>query len=429
MGGKEKPSIELVTMLTRSRTAERIAHVLTVLSFICLSFVVYRAVSPRTECLNSPLIGFVQIDGVRVNNCALENRLSFNNWLHPLTASQRAIVRSLEILDPLAELLRSKHLSIAVDVSTKDPLNFELGKSYVRLGSEWLKDQTQTTRALVMGVLKSEFPKTYGNQFQLEIVTDFLLLTVMDDDAWKGEDKTYSLMRDAKFSTIAPSFEQYCQSPFRSLAHLAMCEVANLGNGDGDQVLETNVWGFRPLLAVSLKRVYDKLSISEKLHMLDVIRSGAALPAIENPADVSLEGLVTWFEMTLSHHLQALLPKANADVAMAVKRTLKELEVESPTHWELTIDVTNTPAWREILEQMRKRSEILKGERVLVFTPEGAKALPSGLPVAWSADEISSQKHVLIACAWPKPEDTVHIHARHLFAHQSCGRLDRPFWD
>jgi hypothetical protein len=49
--------------------------------------------------------------------------------------------------------------------------------------------------------------------------------------------------------------------------------------------------------------------------------------------------------------------------------------------------------------------------------------------VAWAADEISSQKHVLIACSWPRPEDTVHIQARHLFAHQSCDKLSRPFWD
>lgn len=414
-------------MLIRTSFAERLAHVLTILSFVCLSFVVHRSLSPRTECLSSPLIAFVQVDGRRINNCALESRLSFRNWLNPLTKDQRQIIRSLEVLDPLAELLRGKRFSIAVDVRTEDPHNFELGKGYVRMGTEWLKDQTQTMRALTMGVLKTEFPETYSNQFQLEVVTDFLLLSVFENDKWTGDSKVYSLMRDAKFATIAPSFEQYCQSPFRSLAHREACEVANLG--DDKTPLETNVWGVRPLLAVSLKRVYDKLSIAEKLHMLEVIQAGTKLPAIQNPENVSLEGLVTWFEVTLSKHLQAMLPKANADVAYAVKRTLKELEVESPTHWELTIDVTSTPAWREILEQLKKRSEILKGERTLVFTPEGAKALPSGLPVAWSADEISSQKHVLIACAWPKPEDTVHIQARHLFAHQSCDRLERPFWD
>ncbi|MGE3760397.1 MAG: hypothetical protein AB7H97_21715 [Pseudobdellovibrionaceae bacterium] len=416
-----------MTMLIRTSFAERLANKLTILSFFALSFVVHRALAPRTECLNSPLIAFAQVDGRRINNCALESRLSFRNWLNPLSKEQRQIIRSLEVLDPLSKFLRGKRLSIAVDVQNEDPLNFELGRGFVRLGAGWLKDQTQTMRALTMGVLKTEFPETYSNQFQLEIIADFLLLAVFENDKWTGDSKTYSLMRDAKFATIAPSFEQYCQSPFRSLAHLQMCEVANLGNDEA--LLETNVWGFRPLLAVSLKRVYDKLSIGEKLHMLDVIKAGTKLPQIQNPQNINIEGLVTWFEVTLSQHLQALLPKANGEVAMAVKRTLKELEVESPTHWELTIDVTNTPAWREILEQMKKRANILKKERVLVFTPEDAKALPSGLPVAWAADEISSQKHVLIACAWPRPEDTVHIQARHLFAHQSCDRLERPFWD
>ncbi len=420
--------IQVVTMLTNTKTAERVAQALTVLSFVCLCLVAYRAMKTRTECVNSTFLSFVQINGQRIENCVYENRLSLRNWIAPLTAEQRLVARQLEVLEPLTGFLEDKRLSLAVEVSTRDPLLFELGQGYIRIGQEWLKDVTQTRRALIMGVLRSEFPETYSNQFQLEIITDFVLLTVFEDDSWQGDDKVYSLMRDARFATIAPSFEQYCQSPFRSLAHLAVCEADSLGRSEGAN-LETNVWGFRPLLAVSLKRVYDKLSLNEKLHMLEVLRSGKPLPAIQDPENVSLEGLVTWFEMTLSHHLQALLPKANADVAMAVKRTLKELEVESPTHWELTIDVTNTPAWREILEQMRKRSEILKGERVLVFTPEGAKALPSGLPVAWAADEISSQKHVMIACAWPRPEDTVHIQARHLFAHQSCAKLDRPFWD
>ena len=112
-----------------------------------------------------------------------------------------------------------------------------------------------------------------------------------------------------------------------------------------------------------------------------------------------------------------------------VNRTLKELEVESPTKWELTMDVTNTPAWREIFEQMRRRTHVVKGERVLVFTPEGARALPSGLPVAWSADDISSQKHVMIACEWPQADEMVQIRARKMYARQTCDKISSPFWD
>lgn len=412
--------------LKHSRAAELVAQALTILSFVSLCWVAHRSLQPRTQCVNSPFLSFVQIEDRRIPNCLYENKLSFSGWTDPVPAAELNMVRALEVLEPLQSFLNDKKLRLAVDLQTKDPGIFELGKGYVRLGTDWLKDPVQVRRALVMGVLRTEFPETYTNQFQLEVVTDFLLLSVFNFDEWKGEDgRLYSLARDMKFSTTAPSFDQYCLSPFKSLSHQLVC-------GWSDPValgLDANVWGFRPLLAVSLYRVYQKLGIGEKLHMLNVLKSGVRLPKVNALDQFNAEGLVTWFELTLSEHLQALTRKTTEATAFAVKRTLKELEVESPTHWELTIDVTNTPAWREILEQIRQRSQILKRERVLVFTPEGARALPSGLPVAWSADEISSQKHVLIACEWPRPEDTVHIRARHMFAEQSCGKLTRPFWD
>jgi hypothetical protein len=294
----------------------------------------------------------------------------------------------------------------------------------VRLGQNWLKDPAQLRRALIMGVMRNEFPETYTNQFQLETIADFVTLAVFGEDAWTGDDgKVYSLMRDMRFSTAAPSFEQYCMSPFRSLSHKSVC-----GLDGGTDMAQVNVWGFRPLLAVSLWRVFSKLRLAEKIQFMDKLGSGQALPVVHDLRNAAAEELVEWFKLTLKEHLEALLPKTTGETDFAVKRTLKELEVESPTHWELTLDLTSTPAWREIFEQMRQRS-MYRNERVLIFTPEGARALPSGLPVAWAADEISSQKHVLIACDWPRPEDTVHVKARHVFAQQSCAKLSRAFWD
>lgn len=344
----------------------------------------------------------------------------------PLAQNKQDIVRSLEILEPLAQLIRGQRRGLAVDVVEREPDLFELGKGYVRVGINWLKDPVQLRRALIMGVLRTEFPQTYTNQFQLETLTDFVLLSVFAQDEWTGEDgKLYSLMRDMRFSTTAPSFEQYCMSPFRSLSHRSVCRL----DGDSADVDQVNVWGFRPLLAVSMWRVFSKLSLNEKVFAMNTLRSGKALPTVHDLRDVSTESLVGWFETTLNEHLNVMLPKKTAKTEFAVKRTLKELEVESPTHWELTLDLTATPVWREILEQMRERAQYRLNERVLVFTPEGARALPSGLPVAWATDDISSQKHVLIACHWPAPEDAVHVRARHMFAEQSCAKLTRPFWD
>ena len=148
------------------------------------------------------------------------------------------------------------------------------------------------------------------------------------------------------------------------------------------------------------------------------------------PELTSLEAanLVVWLQAALTRQMAALLPESE-ETSQAIRRSLTELEVEAPTRWELTLDVTNTPAWREIVAQMRERSRLMRRERILIFTPEGATALPADRAVNWAGNEVSTQKHVLIACRWPKPEDTVHVKARHLFAQQSCSKLEQAFWE
>jgi hypothetical protein len=372
--------------------------------------------------VNSSFLSFVQIGETRISNCKNENRLSFNNWKHKVPQEKQDMLRKLEILEPLASMLTERRTRLAVEINLDEPRIFELGRGYIRLGKDWLNDEVQTRRALIMGVMHTEFPDTYSNQFQLETMTDFLTLTIFGDESWTGEDgEEYSLTRDMKFATAAPSFDQYCQSPFRSLSHVGLCAVS-----EDPEDSQANVWGLRPLLAVSLKRVYDKLSLKDQLHMMQSLKAGVALPLVSSLGNSTAEGLVKWFQETLDEHVHALVGHVDSK---AVNRTLKELEVESPTHWELTMDVTNTPAWREIFEQMRQRSQYMKNERVLVFTPEGAKALPSGLPVAWAADEISSQKHVLIACKLPSADEAIHVRARQMFAQQSCGKISRQFWE
>jgi len=336
-----------------------------------------------------------------------------------MTQDHLSLVRALETLDSLRPLFPTRQPHLAVEINLADPRAFTLGNGFVRIGRAWVdSDPLQTQRALIMGVLKRENPQTYSNQFQLEVMTDFLLMTVFGRDEWYE----HSVGEDIKFSTTAPSFSDYCHSPFRSLAHDEACRLPDPDSVD----LQASVWGFRPLLASALWRVYRQASLGQKLKVLRAIRQGRPLPALAKLEDSSLEGLVHWFELSLNSYASAMRFPTLDD---SVKRAMKELEVESPTHWELTVDVTNTPAWKEILQQLQKWSQFHKGERTLVFTPEGAVALPSNLPVAWAGENIHSQKHVMIACAWPEAENMVPVSARHVFAKQSCGKIESIFWN
>lgn len=404
-------------------TVQRLAQTLAIVSFVLVCWVVHRTFQKRTHCVNSQYISFVQIGSERVENCKFENRLSLKPLLQPLTFEQLKLVRALETIEPLNTLVKARQPRLAVDISLENPRAFEMGHGYVRIGREWLEtDPLQTQRGLIMGVLKREQPQAYSTQFQLEVMTDFILLTVFENREWYQ----HKLTQDVRFATTAPSFADYCRSPFKSLAHDKSCKLAVPESAD----LQADVWGFRPLLAVALWRAYEHASLTTKLRAMRAIRHGRAMPLVTRMRDQSIEGMVKWFESSLNSFATTMRVNAGDPDNWSVKRALKEIELESPTRWELTVDVTKTPAWREILQQFQKWSGFHRKERTLVFTPEGAVALPSGLPVAWSGPAIQSQKHVMIACEWPDDaEAMVPVNARHVFAKQSCGKVENIFWN
>lgn len=408
--------------MINSKRLEKIAQILSIVTFVIMCWVANRIFQGREACINSSFISFVQISGERIENCAFQSRLSLENLLHQVSHDKLAYLRDLEVMEPLTGLFPGVRPRLAVEVNLEDPRAFELGRGFVRLGVEWLKDERQTERALIMGLLKRDQPQNYGSAgFELEVMTDFLMMTVMNHSI----ENDHSLVEEVKFPTSAPSFKDYCRSPFRSLAHYAACNLPEPDSVD----LQANVWGFRPLLAVGLYRMFEKVPLAQKLAVMRSIRFGDLLPVIDSLRDISLAGMVQWFDSTLRAQLTALKFGDGERGEWALKRTLKELEVEAPTHWELTVDITNTPAWRQIVEQFRTWSRYHRKERTLVFTPEGAIAFPSGLPVAWGKADIQSQKHVMIACQWPKPEAVVTVAARHVFARQSCSKIDEIFWN
>lgn len=396
---------------------EGFAKGLTVFTFVLLCWVVHRTVQVRTDCVNSSFVSLVLVDGQKLYNCRFESRLNLKPIYAPLSYQTQQKLRAMEAAEGISRVFPGARPRLTVEILDHSPKFFELGKRYLRIGEAWVKDQKQLRRALIMAILNTENPAAYPNEFELEVAADFLSLALFPLHPWSN-----SLLHDVKFPTTAPSFEQYCKSPLRSLAHERGCNESMPSSED----LHARVWGYRALIAAGLWRVYDKASVREKLETLRRFRKGKALPLVFAPYDGGGATLAVWFTETLRNHLEAFGLNRNV---MALKRTLKELQVEAPTHWELTVDITQTPAWKEILEQLRKRSGFRPKERMLVFTPEGAVAFPSGFPVQWAGIDVSSQKHVMIACEWPTADQAVHVQARHVFAQHSCEKLNRAFWD
>jgi hypothetical protein len=411
--------------LRDSKTIERLAKGLTVLTFMLLCWVGNRATGVRTHCLNSNYLIYARLDGRRIDNCIYESRLNLANLLHPIGYEQSRILRAIEQIDRLDDILPVTRPGIALEILSGDESRrFELSRNHLRLGGAWLSDFVQFKRALVMAVLSSRGSMEFASQFQMEVITDFLLIAIFGEDQWESPEGQFSVLRDVRFPTTAPDFVDYCRSPFRSLAHFEACRRSSPDPFD----LHARIWGFRPLLASALYRVFTRQPLALKLKALAALRTSVRWPRMSSQRERDVESLRVWFESALKGNLAALGLAGEGFDPLTVKQALRELQVESPTHWELTVDLTRSPGWREILEQLRVRSRFHSDERVLVFTPEGERVLPSGLAVAWSPSDIQSQKHVLVACEWPKPHEAVTVRARRMYASQSCGRLTEEFW-
>lgn len=346
---------------------------LTSFSFVLTCWVAHRLLQTRDSCISSDFIAYVYFpDTQRIENCRFESRLDVTHSKPQLSSWQIAQLRSLESLSPLRALFPKAVPKLTVEFVGDSSQTLAIGPGLLRLNADALTQTDRLKRALVMGILRTELPTVYDDPVQLELMGEFLTLALFEP--WHG-------FGDIKLPTATLAYER-----------------------------------LRPLLASGLWRIYEKLELSDKVAVLSKIRNGLTLSF--SPPQAGVENLVDWVHNTLTSHAQRL-GMADPNV---IRRALKELEAEAPTHWELTVDVTATPAWRKIVEQLKAKSRTPQGklQRTLVFTPEGQVALPSGLQVEWAANEIRSQKHLMIACKWPNPSEVLHIEARQFMAEQNC---------
>ena len=158
---------------------EWFARGLTVVTFVLLCWVVHRGTQVRTDCVNSSFVSLVLVDGARVYNCRFESRLNLRSLYAPLSYATQNKIRSLEITEDLATVFPALHPTLTVEIVDQAPKFFEIGRRFLRLGHGWLEDPQQLRRALVMGTLNSQTPEAYPNNFELEVVADFLSLVLL----------------------------------------------------------------------------------------------------------------------------------------------------------------------------------------------------------------------------------------------------------
>ncbi len=435
MIGPKENTILLVEILKRTQTTlglslknwERLAQSLSLISFVVICFVAHRALEPRTFCIQSSFVQAVQIGRERFENCQYESRLSLVHFGRQTNKQILQQVRALEGLEPLKDILQIHRPSLVVSVDSRAPQRLEVDQGTLYVGADWLKSPQQRARALTYGILHHLWrPTREVSGFDLLMWTDFLVVAVLQQDDWSGR----SMRNELRFPTAAVTFTRYCESPFRSLAHGPACNLRGPAGEIPAPSLTANIWGHDSLLAMLLARVFERLPIGQQLALLQRLPDlPTTTPELSEPADGSLEARVFWLQARVRSHLEALGLQSTEQSELAIQQAYLAMDLSTPTRWELTVDITHTPAWPEILEQFRAWSKLRPKQRMLIFTPKGQIALPVNLPVDWPSEAVQSQKHVLIACSWPKPTDAININARHLFAQQSCGKVQAVFWN
>ena len=341
-------------------------RVLSVASFVIACWSAERAFSVRQDCLHSSFLAYVQIEGRRIENC--RNVSHLQTAPEPLNRLQSLVVRELEDLEALTAVFRPSSPRLEMILPTA-----------------WMELERAKRRQLLVGtILKNQNNNTYRSDADVALISEFLSLALIERPS-EGTPKFYAALPNEK--------------------------------------------SLRPLIAHALWRAYDLHSLRGKFEVLGRVTDGSPLPSTPALHDSGVESAVVWFQSVASGAATALGLASSQEGIDALKRALREMDVLAPTRWELTVDLTHTPAWREIVDQLSQRSQLRKKERVLIFTPEGELALPAGTQVNWRPRDVRSQKHVLIACQWPAPGRAVPIEAREIYPEKSCTKLNRVFWD
>jgi hypothetical protein len=419
---------------------QSLAHGLSLATFFLFCWVIFRGLEVRTHCLNSHLVRSLRLPStadapeVKIDNCALESRLSLTGRFQRLSREQQQTKLQIEELDGLSDLFRAQVLSLDIEIS-EQPFRVLVQSSGVllQIPSAFMKSSSAFKRAAILALLKLRQPLLYEDHFHQEILADLLEL------AQFGVQPKWS---NVKLHNVPLSPREYCRSAWRSLYHSQACE-----QNDHQSLQEVaGLWGLRPLLSIAVWKVLtDDGTLKDRWQITQAILGGVVLPSMNAPAlDPAM--LAQW----LRQHVEQIAlvlgnssgtavataadteTKADADAdadvdadadakaADRLARVFKRLDVESPVRWELTVDLQHMPDWRGVLNQLIKRAAYRPQERVLVFTPEGEVALPANVPVAWRPEQIRSQKHLLLACHWPEPARVLSIESRVFKAHQAC---------
>ncbi|MGE4131565.1 MAG: hypothetical protein AB7F86_07985 [Bdellovibrionales bacterium] len=405
--------MNLVRAVQNSTRLQNLAKGMTIVTFVILCWVFHRATRSRPDCIDSSFIGAVQFEGRRAYNCAMESRLDLSSLTDPLSLEFQRILTTLEAANSLTDLWPARADTLIVDILSpgeSEGVTIESGR--LKLPKPWLEHRRELRRALIMTMIKSQGALGSHDDFALEVMADFIVSLVYGDEAPK-----------LHLPSTPVRFSDYCRSAFLSLLDAKECQTANR-----DFMAIQELAGVRPLVSQILLKVFHRASLRDQMRAMQALTSKADFPVTLTPVRSGVMEVSQWIGELVRQYLLTLELLKRPENEFALRSTLREFEVEGPTRWELTVDITRTPAWREIVRQLEVRSQFRPKERILIFTPDGAIALPAKTPVHWAANEIRSQKHVMIACDEPLV-DELRIRARHVYSQQTCARLDRPFWD
>ncbi len=405
----------MVRLVRASDRFEALVRALSVLTFILMAWVGHRVLSDRPSCVHSSGIRSVTIEGRKVFNCQLESRLDLEPLLNPLRPHIQKKLRAIEALEPLSPF-SGRWSQLNIEIVDNDPRAFSQEYNQLKIGSDWLNQPDVLLRAFNQVYLTLHTHNS--NLIQTQVLADFLRFWL--------QPKETDVMRMA---STPLALNDACLGDYRSVQLEQLCGsriLASLQPRSPKLYGSIGVW---PLLSYALAQVVRTLPLSQREQVLQNVWASNEWPVLKPPQSAKAQDVAEWLESSVDLYLTSLGVKETPQRLAAFKSTMKNIGVEAPLRWELTVDLRHTPKWTEILDQLKKWSQFRLSQRTLVFTPNGEVALPSGTRVAWAATDIRSQKHVMVACHWPAAQEAIPIEARQFFAHQSCDRLNQPFWE
>lgn len=239
-----------------------IARIFVTLGFMSLGLLslFFLALSKDPLCIDSMIVERIDIhfeDRVEsAYRCTLRREVAFSEYFYN---HQKFLAHRLQRIDRLLKSIRPLQQRVILDITTKNPLKFDIKGDNIILGSDLLEREDLLEKALFKVWFREQTNLVFaGSSLNEEVITDFMGYLISGKLPEEGD----RLADSERWLRVMRPTSSYCESSWVAPEDLEIC-THKLSSVEVPSE-QFHVMNLRPLLSRSWVKAYLKLSAKER---------------------------------------------------------------------------------------------------------------------------------------------------------------------